>query len=102
MRGVVSGLEGSTVIEIDLGKLQQWTDGNPTQFPKGRGQAHPIGQTHPQSRPCWNQVARSSSSVEMPWGVAGFHEAAVLLVSKAGADLQPGLHQHGCSSKARG
>lgn len=66
LRGVVSGLEGSTVIEIDLGKLQQWTDGNPTQFPKGRGQAHPIGQTHPQSRPCWNQVARSSSSVEMP------------------------------------
>lgn len=49
MTGVVSGLEGSTVIEIDLDKLQQWTDGNPTQFPKGQGKAHPMGQLAPRA-----------------------------------------------------
>ena len=66
LREMVSGLEGSTVIERDLDRLQQWIDANPMGFPKGRGKAHPLGQTHHQSRTCWNQVARSSSSVEMP------------------------------------
>lgn len=90
LRGVVNGLEDSTVNWEWLGQAMATDWWGPHGVFQSRDKVHPLGQAHTRSRTSWNQVA-SSSSAKMPCGAAGWQEAPVLLGSKAAADR--GLHQ---------